>query len=882
MRHCTQCGAEQPGDARFCPRCGTAVVATAPQGDAMLGKVVAERYLLVEKIGQGGSGTIYRGEHTTLRKKVAIKILHLQLSQDETAIERFRREATTVGEIDNDHILQVLDFGRTDDKRLFFAMEYLEGETLTKVIERERQLAVPRVIDILIQVGEALMEAHGIGFIHRDLRPRNIFLTTRRGRADFVKLLDFGLAKLILPDQQAKQTAMGMTFGDPRYMSPEQARGETVDRRADIYSLGVIAYEMLTGNPPYAGSGTFEVLQKHLDAPVPSVRGERKDCPEWLDQAVARALAKKPDDRFITILKLLESLRAEKAPALADAAEKEAHAQLSANAQIKAVGDAFGAPAATSPKETQLLGTIAPRKPAPKVEQKVEAKAEPQKAEPQKVEPPKVEPAKVEVEAEPPKAEPKPEAKVEPPKVEPPKVEVKAEPPRKPNDNGQKDKKDKRKEKREGNVAQSKSGEMKSQPPTNGAGPAVEAKVIVGSAATAATLETPVVESAVPTPLSDNEPTVPVTKLPQPLPLPPPPTTEAKQKDPTGEWFEVDGQAPRAQAAPYDELDEELPTKNRAPMIIGGVAGGLCVVGFAVIMLLPKPAHKPLRGEAPEGAAVASAPEAAKPAEQPKPTVTQLPVEPAKPAEVAKPVEQPKPAEIAKPVEQPKPAEIAKPIEQPKPVEAAKPVEKPKPAEIAKPVEAPKPVEKPKMAEVAKPKAEPKPVEKPKPVEAAKPARPEKPIKVAAADPKKRSDTPPGFHDPFAPDAVKPQAESAQADFFIKLGRQKLSSSDLVGAAANFNKAREYDARSSEAFAGLGEVSFEQGDYNGAAVNLKQALKLSPNRTRYLILLGQAYYKLGRAKDAVTEYKKALRVDPNNQEAQHSLEVAERKLAAGG
>src|SRR5437016_4160975 len=114
MKHCTQCGAETPGDARFCPRCGTPAVAGTTGADSLVGKVVADRYLLVDKIGQGGSGTIYRGEHTTLRKKVAVKILHHQLSQDETAIERFRREATTVGEIDNDHILQVLDFGRTD------------------------------------------------------------------------------------------------------------------------------------------------------------------------------------------------------------------------------------------------------------------------------------------------------------------------------------------------------------------------------------------------------------------------------------------------------------------------------------------------------------------------------------------------------------------------------------------------------------------------------------------------------------------------------------------------------------------------------------------------------------------------------------------------
>src|SRR6185312_417928 len=182
MRHCTQCGAATPDDARFCPRCGAPVIAPSTS-DSMIGKVILDRYKLIEKIGQGGSGAIYRGEHTTLKKKVAVKLLHSQLSSDDTALERFRREATTVASIENEHILQVLDYGRSDDGRLFFAMEFLEGETLSKVIERERQLPVERSIDILAQICEALIEAHELGYVHRDLRPRNVFLVSKRGRA---------------------------------------------------------------------------------------------------------------------------------------------------------------------------------------------------------------------------------------------------------------------------------------------------------------------------------------------------------------------------------------------------------------------------------------------------------------------------------------------------------------------------------------------------------------------------------------------------------------------------------------------------------------------------------------------------------------------------
>src|SRR5262249_33556127 len=158
------------------------------------------------------------------------------LAQSDDAVERFRREAITVCEIDNDHIPQVHDFGRAEDGRLFIAMEFLEGEPLGQLLAREGRLAVERTIDILSQIAEGLMEAHTLGYVHRGLRPRSIFLSRRRGRQDFVKILDFGLAKLVQPEVDAQRTAMGMTYGDPRYMAPEQARGETVDRRADIYS----------------------------------------------------------------------------------------------------------------------------------------------------------------------------------------------------------------------------------------------------------------------------------------------------------------------------------------------------------------------------------------------------------------------------------------------------------------------------------------------------------------------------------------------------------------------------------------------------------------------------------------------------------------------
>ena len=829
MRHCTQCGAATPEDARFCPRCGAPVIALSAT-DPMIGKVISERYKLVEKIGQGGSGAIYRAEHTTLHKRVAVKLLHAQLSTDDTALERFRREATTVGALENEHILQVLDYGRTDDHRLFFAMEFLEGETLTKVVEREKQLPIDRAVDILSQMCEGLIEAHGLGYVHRDLRPRNVFLVTKRGRADFVKLLDFGLAKLILPDAEAKQTAMGMTFGDPRYMSPEQARGETIDRRSDIYSLGAIAFEMLTGSPPYTGSGTFEILQQHLDAPVPKVRDRRGDCPQWLDAAVQRALAKKPSGRYDTVAQFLEAIRTQPKPGAAPAKAPVAAAPPEP-APVQSMGPvstpapaatAAAAPRTPSLKETQALTTL-----APKPRERRETPTQP--------------PASGSVEVTPPPSKMPEAANV-------PSVVVEGS----------------------SNEKTVPSVPAKLQPATTPPAPAFEQ--------------------------------LPTTERSSAAPLPPPPaasdTARKRKADPTGEWFSSDSQPVKTIAGPsYDDEFDDIPRANRAPLIIGGVAGGLILVGVIVIALLPKAEHKPLRGEAPATApsAVAEKPIAPPPVAVPPSAVAEKPVTPppvAPPPVAAPPVAAPPSAVAEKPATPPS-AVAVKPATPPSAV-AEKPATPPS-AVAAKP----KPVAPPPVAAMTPPPVA-KPIAKPAPVEkAAKepPARVEKkpvekPTRVASAErataapvEKRKKSAPDGFKDPFANDAPKATApsagESAQAEFFVKLGRQKLNSSDLNAAATNFNKAREYDARSSEAIAGLGEVAFEQGDYNGAAVHLKQALKIAPNRARYLVLLGQAYYKLGKPKDAAVEYKKALRIDPNNQEAQHSLEVAERKLSGG-
>ncbi len=305
---CDNCRLEFAHDALFCPNCGTAK-SRADDADPLAGSTVGERYQLIRQIGQGTSGAIYLAEHVTLGRKVVVKVLHHELSRDDLAIERFRREALTVGELDNDHIVQIFDFGRTADGRLYLAMEYLEGHTLADVLEEKGKLDTEMVVDVLTQLGEALIEAHAMGYVHRDLRPRNMFLALRRTRVNYLKLLDFGLAKLVEQEGEAASTSLGMTFGDPHYMSPEQARGEPVDRRADIYSMGCIAYEMLTGNPPFHGGKVFDVLTRHVEEQPRPISEFAPSTPAWLDRAVMRCLGKRAGDRYITVYRLVEALR---------------------------------------------------------------------------------------------------------------------------------------------------------------------------------------------------------------------------------------------------------------------------------------------------------------------------------------------------------------------------------------------------------------------------------------------------------------------------------------------------------------------------------------------------------------------------------------------
>ncbi|HMF41854.1 MAG TPA: serine/threonine-protein kinase [Polyangia bacterium] len=268
-------------------------------------------YKITAKLGEGGMGVVYLAEHPVIGKKVAMKAIHPELSKNSDVVSRFVTEAKAVNQIGHEHIVDIADFGNTPEGEFYFVMEYLQGESLSDRLRRENRLDAPSALSITGQIADALNASHEQGIIHRDLKPENIFLCVNRGAGrDFVKVLDFGLAKLTLHDQKVThKTRTGSVMGTPYYMSPEQCEGKIeIDHRADIYSLGVLLFEMLTGKVPFGGDGYGEIIVKHVTMPPPSVRSINPDLPEEMDLILYRALAKDRDQRFQTMAEFEEAL----------------------------------------------------------------------------------------------------------------------------------------------------------------------------------------------------------------------------------------------------------------------------------------------------------------------------------------------------------------------------------------------------------------------------------------------------------------------------------------------------------------------------------------------------------------------------------------------
>ncbi len=273
--------------------------------NSLVGAVLCGRYRLTKLIGQGGMGSVYEAHDRQMAdRQVAVKVLAAHLTTDETQVTRFEQEARAANQLRHPNTISVLDFGHTEDGLLFMALEYLHGETLTQVL-RHGAIEPARSLFMLRQICKSLAEAHAKGIIHRDLKPDNIFVCEIYGESDFIKVIDFGIAKLAVGG--AELTQVGKMFGTPRYLSPEQAQGLPLAATSDLYSLGVILFEMLTGEVPFYAEDSLSIAMKHVREPAPTLRDRAPELalPAVLEGLVARLLAKGPQARFQSAEELL-------------------------------------------------------------------------------------------------------------------------------------------------------------------------------------------------------------------------------------------------------------------------------------------------------------------------------------------------------------------------------------------------------------------------------------------------------------------------------------------------------------------------------------------------------------------------------------------------
>lgn len=305
MLHCPTCGRHYSADVEICPEDQSPLQAdatvAAPPVDPLVGHTLDEKYRLDERLGIGGMGTVYRARHLLIDRPVAVKVLNQRFVEDEAARTRFRREARAAGRLQHTNAVTVTDFGESKDGYVYLVMELLEGRTLREVLAKEAPLDAARSVSLMLQISAAVAAAHEAGIIHRDLKPANIFIVQRAEVPAVVKVLDFGIAKLAAEafedEDPLTLTQVGAMIGTPRYMSPEQCDGAALTPAADVYSLGVILYEMLTGAVPFSGSTPLSIAMKHTSETPRSLREFVSSVPPALEEIVLHTLAKRPQER---------------------------------------------------------------------------------------------------------------------------------------------------------------------------------------------------------------------------------------------------------------------------------------------------------------------------------------------------------------------------------------------------------------------------------------------------------------------------------------------------------------------------------------------------------------------------------------------------------
>ncbi len=309
MRVCSRCATSFPDDVSFCPHDGTRVL---PLPDAMAGTTLPGQFQVDGEIGRGAMGVVYRAWQSSMERPVAIKVLHRSMVRDPAIRIRFAREARSVARLSHPNIVTVHVVGETDDGLPFLVMEMVEGQRLDELLAKGR-IPAERAVRVIRQVVSALADAHAAGIVHRDLKPANVMLVQRRRARDFVKILDFGIAKFLHPELnhpgESRITRDGAIFGTPHYISPEQAAGSEVDHRADIYSVGVMLYQMASGRLPFEGAHV-PVLVAHMSRDVPPVTDHAPELSPVLAGTIMRCLEKRPEQRFQSAEELADALDA--------------------------------------------------------------------------------------------------------------------------------------------------------------------------------------------------------------------------------------------------------------------------------------------------------------------------------------------------------------------------------------------------------------------------------------------------------------------------------------------------------------------------------------------------------------------------------------------
>jgi serine/threonine-protein kinase len=350
--YCSACNQSFPAGTLRCPNDGARLIKLAAEHDTLIGRVLDERYEIRAPLGQGGMGTVYRGWQLSVDREVAIKVIHPKLSNDRSAVKRFLREARLASRLSQPNIVNVYDFGQSGGV-LYLVMELLRGHTLASELGKGRRLNAKRTVTIAAQLCDALEAAHAQGIVHRDLKPSNIVILDDPPGRDLIKVLDFGLAKSLVQDSGSLVTNTDALLGTPLYMAPEQIEGRESDQRADLYSLGCMMYEMLTGRPPFVDTAVSAVLARHMSDQPASLPAH---VPPKLIAVVMRLLEKKVEDRVQSageVRKVLDDVR--EAPGFA--MQTDPGSQQDISDTIPDVSDAFAETAAATP-------TPLPRTPA--------------------------------------------------------------------------------------------------------------------------------------------------------------------------------------------------------------------------------------------------------------------------------------------------------------------------------------------------------------------------------------------------------------------------------------------------------------------------------------------------------------------------------------